>query len=84
MEGPGSGVLIDACLARVPTTALMSSAAKVVLCKPITCKWCQDLPLCLPTSAPLLSTGFPAGRVWWERVAVFDIIGLGQSPVPGD
>lgn len=45
MEGPGSGVLIDACLAHVPTTALMSSAAKVVLCKPVTCKWCQDLPL---------------------------------------
>lgn len=45
VEGPGLGVLMDACLASVPTAALTSSAAKVILCKPITCKWCGALRL---------------------------------------
>lgn len=52
VEDPGSGVLMDACLALVPTAALISSEAEVSLCTFVSCKWCQDLPP-LSMAAPL-------------------------------
>lgn len=84
MEGPGSGTLMDACLALVPTTALTFLEAEVTLCKSISCKWCQDQPppsMAAPlslASAPShqpLSAQFPFGRVWWELIAVLGVSG---------
>lgn len=53
MEGAGSGVLMDACLAPVPTAVLTSSELEVALCKSVSHKWCRDLPL--PSMAAPLS-----------------------------
>lgn len=44
MEGAGSGVLMNACLAHVPTAALRSSELEVALCKSVSHKWYGDLP----------------------------------------
>lgn len=44
VEDPGSGILMDACLAVVPTPALMYSEAEVSLCTFVSYKWRQDLP----------------------------------------
>lgn len=59
MEGAGSGVLMNACLARVPTAALRSSELEVALCKSVSHRWYRDLPP-LSMAAPLSLASAPS------------------------